>query len=155
MFQSGISIVSLIISVVIFIVATGVQLYYFIGNRKKLEVVRDFFTKRRDYEVYGEAEDSQLNPYVAEVGSSLHSLIMNLTSTPKRTMAPRIFRSSKIRLTEKSMSFTIMQLQELHSRLMWASWVLLPVYSLVCCFLLLGLVRLRMVRESQTRQSAI
>lgn len=84
MFQSGISIVSLIISVVIFIVATGVQLYYFIGNRKKLEVVRDFFTKRRDYEVYGEAEDSQLNPYVAEVGSSLHSLINELNEYTKK-----------------------------------------------------------------------
>lgn len=84
MFQSGISIVSLIISIATFIIAFGVQLYYFFGNRKKLEVVRNFFTKKRDYEVYGEAEDSQLNPYVAEEGSSLHTLIKELNEYTKK-----------------------------------------------------------------------
>ncbi len=34
MFQSGISIVSLIISIATFIIAFGVQLYYFFGTRK-------------------------------------------------------------------------------------------------------------------------
>lgn len=84
MFQSGISIASLIISIATFILAFGVQLYYFFGNRKKLEVVRNFFTKKRDYEVYGEAEDSQLNPYVAEEGSSLHTLIKELNEYTKK-----------------------------------------------------------------------
>ncbi|MDE6463096.1 MAG: hypothetical protein K2L16_00500 [Muribaculaceae bacterium] len=84
MFQSGISIVSLIISIATFIIAFGVQLYYFIGTRKKLDVVRNFFTKKRDYEVYGEAEDSQLNPYVAEDGSSLHTLIKELNEYTKK-----------------------------------------------------------------------
>lgn len=84
MFQSGISIASLIISIATFIIAFSVQLYYFIGNRKKLEVVRNFFTKKRDYEVYGEAEDSQLNPYVAEEGSSLHTLIKELNEYTKK-----------------------------------------------------------------------
>ncbi len=78
MFQSGISIASLIISVATFIIAFSVQLYYFIGNRKKLRVVRNFFTKKKDYEVYGEAEDSQLNPYVAEEGTRLYALINEL-----------------------------------------------------------------------------
>ena len=84
MFQSGISIASLIISIATFIIAFSVQLYYFTGNRKKLEVVRNFFTKKRDYEVYGEAEDSQLNPYVAEEGSSLHTLIKELNEYTKK-----------------------------------------------------------------------
>lgn len=84
MFQSGISIVSLIISIATFIIAFGVQLYYFLGTRKKLETVRNFFVKNREYEVYGEAEDSQLNPYVAEEGSSLHTLIKELNEYTKK-----------------------------------------------------------------------
>lgn len=84
MFQSGISIASLIISILIFAIALVCQLYYFNGNRKKLERVRNFFTKKRDYEVYGEAEDSQLNPYVAEEGSSLHTLIKELNEYTKK-----------------------------------------------------------------------
>lgn len=84
MFQSSISIASLIISIATFVIAFGVQLYYFFGNRKKLETVRNFFDKKRDYEVYGEAEDSQLNPYVAEEGSSLHTLIKELNEYTKK-----------------------------------------------------------------------
>ncbi len=84
MFQSGISIASLIISIATFIIAFSVQLYYFFGNRKKLEAVRNFFTKKRDYEVYGEAEDSQLNTYVAEEGSNLHTLIKELNEYTKK-----------------------------------------------------------------------
>ncbi len=84
MFQSGISIASLIISIATFIIAFGVQLYYFFGNRNKLETVRNFFVKKREYEVYGEAEDSQLNPYVAEEGSSLHTLIKELNEYTKK-----------------------------------------------------------------------
>lgn len=84
MFQSGISITSLIISIIIFAVALLFQLHYFNGNRKKLEIVRNFFTKKRDYELHGEAEDSQLNPYVAEEGSSLHTLIKELNEYTKK-----------------------------------------------------------------------
>lgn len=84
MFQSGISIASLIISIATFIIAFGVQLHYFIGNRKKLETVRNFFVKKREYEVYGEAEDSQINPYVADEGSSLHTLIKELNEYTKK-----------------------------------------------------------------------
>lgn len=78
MFQSGISIASLIISIATFIVAFSVQLYYFLGNRKKLEVVRKFFYKKRGYKVWGEAENSQLDAHVAEEGSNLHNLIKEL-----------------------------------------------------------------------------
>ena len=84
MFQSGISIASLIISIATFIIAFGVQLYYFFGNRKKLDTVHNFFVKKREYEVYGEAEDSQLNPDVAEEGSSLHTLIKELNEYTKK-----------------------------------------------------------------------
>lgn len=84
MFQSGISITSLVISIIIFAAALVFQLYYFNCNRKKLEIVRNFFSKKRDYEVYGEAEDSQLNPYIAEEGSSLHTLIIELNEYTKK-----------------------------------------------------------------------
>lgn len=84
MFQSSISIASLIISIATFIIASGVQFYYFFGNRKKLVTVRNFFVKKREYEVYGEAENSQLNPYVAEEGSSLHTLIKELNEYTKK-----------------------------------------------------------------------
>lgn len=115
MFQSGISIASLIISIATFIIAFGVQLYYFFGNRKKLETVRNFFVKKREYEVYGEAEDSQLNPYVAEEGSSLYTLIKELNEYTKKNHGTTDFRSFKTRLTEKSMSCMIMQPHVLHS----------------------------------------
>ncbi|WP_251234555.1 hypothetical protein [Bacteroides nordii] len=51
---------------------------------KKLEAVRKFFVKKRDYEVYGEAEDSQLNASVAEEGSSLHTLIKELNEYTRK-----------------------------------------------------------------------
>lgn len=84
MFQSSISIASLIISIATFIIAFGVQLYYFFGNRKKLVTVRNFFAKKREYAVYGQAENSQLNPYVAEEGSSLYTLINELNEYTKK-----------------------------------------------------------------------
>ncbi len=84
MFQSGISIASLIISIATFIIALGIQLYYFFGNRKKLDTVRNFFDKKREYEVYGEAEDSQLNPDVAAEDSSLYTLIKELNEYTKK-----------------------------------------------------------------------
>lgn len=51
---------------------------------KKLEAVRKFFVKKRDYEVYGEAEDSQLDASVAEEGSSLHTLIKELNEYTRK-----------------------------------------------------------------------
>ena len=155
MFQSGISIASLIISIATFIIAFSVQLYYFFGNRKKLEAVRNFFTKKRDYEVYGEAEDSQLNTYVAEEGSNLHTLIKELNEYTKKITAPQIFRSFKIRLNVRSMSYTTMLLQELLSRPMWALWVLLSVFSLDFCSLLSVSVLRRTVRVLRMKLSEI
>ena len=84
MFQSSISIASLIISIATFVIAFSVQFYYFISNRKKLKVVRNFFAKKRDYEIYGKAEDSQLNPDVAKEGSNLHALIKELNEYTKK-----------------------------------------------------------------------
>lgn len=80
MSQSG----AFVISLVVFLVASYVQFYYFFGNKKKLKVVRNFFKRNKDYEVYGVAEDSQLNPYVAEDGSDLRSLIMELNEYTKK-----------------------------------------------------------------------
>lgn len=51
---------------------------------KKLDAVQKFFVKKRDYEVYGEAEDSQLNAYVAEEGSTLHTLIKELNEYTRK-----------------------------------------------------------------------
>lgn len=80
MLQTGAS----VISWSVFLAASCVQLYYFFWNRKKLKIVRNFFKRNKGYEVYGEAEDSQLNPYVAEDGSDLRSLIMELNEYTKK-----------------------------------------------------------------------
>lgn len=84
MFQSSISIASLIISIATFVIAFSVQFYYFMSNRKKLKVVRNFFAKKRNYEIYGKAEDSQLNSDVAKEGSNLHALIIELNEYTKK-----------------------------------------------------------------------
>ena len=84
MFQTGISIISLIVSIVIAIIAIVIQLSYFFKNKEKLAKVRAFFSKKGNYEIYGEAEDSQLNPYIAEDGSSLFILIKELNEYTKK-----------------------------------------------------------------------
>lgn len=84
MFQSDISITSLIISIATFLFASCIQFCYFLENRKKLKVIRNFFSRRGDYEVYGEAEKSQLGTYVAEKGSHLHTLINELNEYVKK-----------------------------------------------------------------------
>lgn len=76
--------VALAISCIVFLVALCFQLHYFRGNRKKLKVVRDFFKRNKDYEVCGVDEDSQLNPYVAESGSGLRALIVELNRYTKK-----------------------------------------------------------------------
>lgn len=75
---------SFFVSLLVFIIFLCIQGFYFFGNMKKLEAVRKFFVKKRDYEVYGEAEDSQLNAFVAEEGSSLHTLIQELNEYTRK-----------------------------------------------------------------------
>lgn len=75
---------SFFVSLLVFIMFLCIQGFYFFGNMKKLEAVRKFFVKKRDYEVYGEAEDSQLNASVAEEGSSLHTLIKELNEYTRK-----------------------------------------------------------------------
>lgn len=75
---------SFFVSLIVFIIFLCIQGFYFFGNMKKLEAVRKFFIKKRDYEVYGEAEDSQLNASVAEKGSSLHTLIKELNEYTRK-----------------------------------------------------------------------
>jgi hypothetical protein len=84
MFQSGIAITSLIISICTFIVAIGVQIYYFSGNLKKLAKVRDFFVKKSEYAVTGEDEDSQIDSSVAFPGSHLFLLISELNKYTRK-----------------------------------------------------------------------
>lgn len=66
MFQSGLAVLSLIISAAIFIIALIVQIYYFSGNLMKLAIVRNFFKRSRDYAVWGENEDCQIDASVAQ-----------------------------------------------------------------------------------------
>lgn len=75
---------SFFVSILVFIIFLCIQCFYFFGNMKKLDAVRKFFVKKRDYEVYGEAEDSQLNAYVAEEGSTLHTLIKELNEYTRK-----------------------------------------------------------------------
>lgn len=84
MFQSDISIVSLIISIAIFSIAFGVQLYFFFENLKKLKSVRNFFCKKQNYEIYGKEEDTHLNPHIATEGSNLYNLILELNEYTKK-----------------------------------------------------------------------
>lgn len=75
---------SFFVSILVFIIFLCIQCFYFFGNMKKLDAVQKFFVKKRDYEVYGEAEDSQLNAYVAEEGSTLHTLIKELNEYTRK-----------------------------------------------------------------------
>lgn len=69
---------TLIISIVIAVIFFIIQFLYFSNNLKKLKIVRNFFNKEKDYEVLGEGENSQLNPYVAPENSNLRKLILEL-----------------------------------------------------------------------------
>ena len=69
---------TLIISIVIAVIFFIIQCLYFSNNLKKLKIVRNFFNKEKDYEVLGEGENSQLNPYVAPENSNLRKLILEL-----------------------------------------------------------------------------
>ena len=68
----------------IFIIATAIQAYYLVNNIKKLSGVRNFFNKKRNYEVLGNDENSQLNPDVAIKDSHLYDLINELNEYTRR-----------------------------------------------------------------------
>ena len=68
----------------IFIIATAIQAYYLVNNIKKLSGVRNFFNKKRIYEVLGNDENSQLNPDVAIKDSHLYDLINELNEYTRR-----------------------------------------------------------------------
>ena len=78
MFESEISVVSLGISITIFIIATSFQFHFFSKNRRKLKTVRDFFSRRQEYELSQETEESLLNPNIAAEGTNLNTLIKEL-----------------------------------------------------------------------------
>lgn len=84
MFQSGLAITSLIISISTFVVALGVQLYFFFGNNRKLAIVRNFFNKNREYAVCGEDENSQIDATVADSNSHLFALITELNKYTRK-----------------------------------------------------------------------
>ena len=84
MFQSGLAITSLIISISTFVVALGVQLYFFFGNNRKLAIVRNFFNKNREYAVCGEDENSQIDATVADSKSHLFALITELNKYTRK-----------------------------------------------------------------------
>ena len=84
MFSTPLSIASILISIGVFFIALIVQLNFFRNNIKKLNVVRDFFNKKFEYDVYGENEDTQLSEDVAEDGSHLHSLIKELNEYTRK-----------------------------------------------------------------------
>lgn len=84
MFQSGLAITSLIISICTFVIALGVQLYYFFGNKRKLAIVHNFFNKNREYAVWGEDENSQIDATVADSNSHLFALITELNKYTRK-----------------------------------------------------------------------
>ncbi|MDE7431112.1 MAG: hypothetical protein K2N34_04255, partial [Lachnospiraceae bacterium] len=84
MFQSALSITSLIISILIFLTAFVVQYLYFRGNLKKLDNVRKFFIREREYGVLGEGENTQLDTTVVKDGSNLHTLIKELNEYTRK-----------------------------------------------------------------------
>lgn len=59
-------------------------MYYFLGNKKKLAIVRNFFNKKSEYAVYGEDEDSQIDASVAFDGSHLYALITELNKYTRK-----------------------------------------------------------------------
>lgn len=95
MFQSGLAITSLIISICTFVVALGVQLYYFFGNKRKLAIVRNFFNKNREYAVWGEDENSQIDATVADSNSHLFSLITELNKYTRKNHGTTIIGKTK------------------------------------------------------------
>lgn len=74
----GAETLSSLISWAVAIIFFCLQSYFFLNNRRKLTVVKDFFQKQKDYSVIGEGEDSQLDTDIASQGSNLRKLIDEL-----------------------------------------------------------------------------
>lgn len=68
--------------IVLFFIA--LQIIFFIGNKRKLNVVKNFFQKKGEYSVFGNAEDSQIHYWIAEKGSNLWNLITELNAYTKK-----------------------------------------------------------------------
>ena len=77
-------VLSTVFSWVVLVIFACVQVYYCYGNFTKLKAVKTFFNRTKDYEVFGEDENAQLNAYVAPENSSLHKLIIELNKYTKK-----------------------------------------------------------------------
>lgn len=77
-------VLSTVISWAVLVIFACVQVYYCYGNFTKLKAVKTFFNRTKDYEVFGEDENAQLNTYVAPENSSLHKLILELNKYTKK-----------------------------------------------------------------------
>ena len=78
MFQSDVSIVSFVSSVVTFFMAAAVQVGYFESNRKKLRRVRHFFSKMTEFRISGDGDSVHMDEGVAVDGSQFQLLIREL-----------------------------------------------------------------------------
>lgn len=75
---------STFISWTVAIIFFGLQTYFFLNNRRKLTVVKNFFQRQKDYSVIGEGEDSQLDTSVASEGTNLRKLIDELNEYTRK-----------------------------------------------------------------------
>lgn len=80
----GAETLSTLISWAVAIIFFGLQSYFFLNNRRKLTVVKNFFLKQKDYSVTGEGEDSQLETDIASEGSNLRKLIDELNEYTRK-----------------------------------------------------------------------
>lgn len=80
----GAEALSTFISWAIAIIFFGLQTYFFLNNRRKLTVVKNFFLKQKDYSVTGEGEDSQLDTSIASEGTTLRKLIDELNEYTRK-----------------------------------------------------------------------
>lgn len=78
------SIFATILSGSVAIIFFGLQIWFFRNNRIKLNIVKSFFKKDKNYEVFGEGENTQLNQYIAPNGSSLRTLIAELNEYTRK-----------------------------------------------------------------------
>lgn len=76
--QYTIEFIATAMSWIVVAICVCVQIRYCISNIRKLKIVRNFFSKEKNYEVYGEDENAQLSHHVAAEGSQLYSLIVEL-----------------------------------------------------------------------------
>lgn len=84
MSETSMSIFATILSWSVAIIFFGVQIWFFRNNLIKLNIVKSFFKKDKNYEVFGEGENSQLNQYIAPNGSTLRTLIAELNEYTRK-----------------------------------------------------------------------